>query len=121
MAGETILSPYGEGYCRRCCFIIGLGPDGRLDHHSRGNVYGEPKVCEGGGRPPAKVTPYASRKSAFKVRVPEDFCPGCRRLVPTTTHGGQIAFAKHRSPEVRPDPRNFPWCYYSCRPVYAAP
>lgn len=119
MAGETrpatILSPYGEGYCRQCRFILGLGPDGRLDHHSRGNVYGQPTVCEGGGRLPAKVTPYASRKSAFRVRIPDDYCPGCKQVVATTTHGGQIVYAKHFPPGTPPGGRE--WCRYSYRPL----
>jgi hypothetical protein len=120
MAGEgprpaTILSPYGEGYCRQCRFIVGLGPTGLLDYHSRGNVYGPPTVCDGGGRRPAKVTPYMSRKSVFKVRIPDDYCPGCKQVVPTTTHGGQIVYAKHFPPGVLPSPRE--WCRYTYRPL----
>jgi hypothetical protein len=121
MAGEgprpaTILSPYGEGYCRQCRFIIGLGPTGLLDYHSRGNVYGPPTVCDGGGRRPAKVTPYMSRKSVFKVRIPDDYCPGCKQVVATTTHGGQTVYAKHSPPGVLPGEVR-EWCRYSFRPL----
>lgn len=127
MAGEgprpaTILSPYGEGYCRQCRFIVGLGPTGLLDYHSRGNVYGPPTVCDGGGRRPAKVTPYMSRKSVFKVRIPDDYCRACKQTVPTTTHGGQAVFAKHFPPGVAETLRTRnDWCRYSYRPLGVEP
>ena len=81
----TILSEYGEGYCTRCRFVIGLDARGRLCFHSRGkglDTYNpEGGRCDGTGRPPAKVTPYSSRKSAFRIRVSMDTCNDCGRRV----------------------------------------
>jgi hypothetical protein len=83
---SSILSPYGEGYCRHCRFIIGLDASGRLDKHIRGPVAASwdvstRKACKGGGRAPAKVTPYYSRLSMFRTRAKKDYCRGCQQQI----------------------------------------
>lgn len=81
----TILSEYGEGYCTRCRFVIGLTAQGRMVPHFRGrglDAYNPSgKHCDGSRRFPAKVTPYSSRKSAFRIRVSMDTCNDCGRRV----------------------------------------
>lgn len=79
----TILSEYGEGYCRHCHFIEGLTFQGLLAEHYRGkimNTYGADsrKPCKGSLKTPAKITPWASRKAAFRVRQPVAPCSVCR-------------------------------------------
>ena len=78
---DTILGPYGEGYCTACRFIVGLDARGRMDVHCRGELLTSVprKPCRGSGRRPAKRTPYASRKSRFRIRVSLGTCPSCQR------------------------------------------
>lgn len=79
-SSRTILGPYGEGYCPVCRFVVGLTPRGLLEGHYRGtmNEYQTSSArCKGSDRRPAKKIPYASRKSAFRVRVAMDTCTEC--------------------------------------------
>ena len=95
--GLRPLSPYGEGYCRWCRFVVGLGPDGMLEPHSRG------EECAGGGTRPPKVTPYSSKRSRFGTVQRKAFCYVCEQEVPLLGDG---ALKSHR-----PDPYNFKsWC-----------
>lgn len=76
----SILSEHGEGYCATCRFVVGLDATGMMDPHVRGRYgeYVQPATgCKGGGRRPAKITPYSSRKSAFRIRVEMDTCLQC--------------------------------------------
>ncbi len=95
----TILSEFGEGYCRWCHFIEGLGADGTLYNHSRGiaNSYGTnvPTVCDGSGKPPTKLTPLTSRKAAFSTRAKGALCPSCMTKVELVAGGW---FVQHRPP-----------------------
>lgn len=87
----TILSPYGEGYCRTCRFVIGLDHTGRLDQHTRANntTWGDgPTNCKGSGAPPPKLTPYASEKNRFKTVPRLVDCHICGREVKLTHVGG---------------------------------
>lgn len=84
----SILSPYGEGYCRFCRFVVGLNEYGLLDGHRRGlsmeGRYAETSnapLCKGSDRAPAKVTPYQSKKSAFRMNVAMGECRTCGRRV----------------------------------------
>lgn len=86
----TILSPYGEGYCRTCRFIIGLGPEGRLDKHDR---YG--KSCTGSFAKPPKLIPYRSRKSAFTTVPVKRKCSRCGQDAPLLADG---RYAPHPAP-----------------------
>lgn len=87
MTEPSILSPHGEGYCRACRFIEGLDPAGKLVEHHRGAHglsvrYGEASLaCTGSGRLPGKVTPYASRLSAFRVSAPKALCSQCHEQI----------------------------------------
>lgn len=81
----TILGPHGEGYCRHCHFVVGLGEDGLLDPHSRG--HGNGQECKGSRTRPPKLTPYASRKVAFKTKAELVQCPMCKRYVPLLSDG----------------------------------
>jgi hypothetical protein len=93
---ETLLSPYGEGYCRVCRFVVGLGPSGLLVPHMRGvGVAWEPKPCKGSATVPPKVTPYASRKSAFRVTAPTRWCPTCEQDIPVMEYSGLLRRARH--------------------------
>lgn len=91
----TILGPHGEGYCRACRFVVGLGPDGLLEGHTRGKGLAHPIACPGGDRRPAKVTPYASRKAAFRVNVPMGVCLRCVRTVEVEPDGRLIVHRVH--------------------------
>lgn len=77
----TILSPHGEGYCRKCRFVIGLDERGMIDAHSRGQGFIGVLPCGGGGACPPKLTPYSSRKSAFTSTAPVGTCPECQQGV----------------------------------------
>lgn len=107
MREPTILSPFGEGYCRHCRFIVGLGPDGLLDRHCRGrhsrDRYGaELEACKGSNRrpvPPQRV-PYWSRRSRFRYEPPMARCPRCGQDAKASTFGGLVDtlyFLRHRS------------------------
>lgn len=100
-SGLRPLSPYGEGYCRVCQFVVGLGYDGRLVPHKRGIAsYGQEKDCNGSGRVPPKLTPYASRKAAFTVKAPDVWCPECKQWVTSSRQGGMQVYARHSRPRV---------------------
>lgn len=82
MAPESGLRPLsvrGEGYCTACQFIVGLDRLGRLAAHVRGAHGMTPRTCKGGGRKPARVIPWASRKAAFRTRVEMGQCRTCSR------------------------------------------
>jgi hypothetical protein len=99
-SGVRPLSPHGEGYCRWCHFIVGLTSDQRLVMHGRSSsLYrDEAKACAGSGTRPPKITPYASRKAAFRVKSPEAWCPVCWRMAPTTQHISGKVYARHSNP-----------------------
>lgn len=88
----TILSEHGEGYCRQCRFVVGLDSAGRLQSHRRGasmvDRYGDAQAprCSGSYRTPARVTPYMSRKSAFRFEPELAVCPKCDRPVPVVSY-----------------------------------
>lgn len=84
----SILSEHGEGYCRFCQFVVGLISTGELQPHSR-NVLVSPRECEGSYKKPPKVTPYYSRKAAFRTLAHKEVCPveGCGRQVAVMTDG----------------------------------
>lgn len=89
----TILSPHGEGYCRWCQFVVGLGSSGLLAPHVRGK--NGDRWCPGSDTTPPKVTPYSSRKAMFRV------APKTARGVPTAWISGVQVYAQHRlSPSV---------------------
>jgi hypothetical protein len=99
MPEPTILSPYGEGYCRYCRFIIGLGPDGLLERHFRGrhsrDRFGdELKACKGSDRRPAPASrvPYWARKSRFRYEAPVARCPKCKQDAKVTTFNGSDTY-----------------------------
>lgn len=77
----TILGPFGEGYCRHCRFIEGLTEDGLINEHQRGmsQQWETPKSCPGSLTVPPKLTPYSSKKSAFRSWATTGECPECRR------------------------------------------
>lgn len=95
----TILGPYGEGYCRFCCFVVGLGPDGRLDNHRRGQIPGA-ALCDGSGVIPPKATPYASRKAMFRVTSDKVDCPGCAQKVPLAHYPSGTQYMRHLMPDM---------------------
>lgn len=84
----TILSPFGEGYCRVCRFVVGLDEFGMLDRHTRGG-HGAlvPNPCKGSGKTPPKLTPYSSRLSAFRFSPRKVDCPVCGRNVAVLSDG----------------------------------
>lgn len=81
------LSPYGEGYCRHCRFIIGLTPKGLIERHQRGTSLGDSADCKGSCTQPPKITPYASRKAAFKTVARKARCHECGREVLVMSDG----------------------------------
>jgi hypothetical protein len=97
----SILSPYGEGYCTRCRFIVGLGPDGKMDRHTRGVHLGQylaPPACGGSGRRPAKRTPFASEKSRFRHRPQAAVC-GCGSEVKLVRQvDDRFTYSRHTRP-----------------------
>lgn len=104
MPEPSILSPFGEGYCLYCRFIIGLDADGVMSLHSRGrNVdrysAGYLAPCRGSGRRPAKRAPYSSRKSRFRLTPPAAVCPTCGNEVAVSQYGGSDTryFLRHRA------------------------
>lgn len=46
-----------------------------MDTHSRGQNF--PQACAGGGKAPAKITPYASGKNQFHSKPVKATCPDC--------------------------------------------
>jgi len=92
----SILSEWGEGYCRWCFFVVGLSHDGRLAQHHRNSSY-QPRQCDGSGTLPPKITPFSSRKAAFKQVAKKHPCHVCRRTVPVLSDGrlGPHAVAHH--------------------------
>lgn len=91
------LSPYGEGYCRWCFFIVGLECDGLLSPHQRG-LSSDRKECPGSDTRPPKMAPYASRKAAFRVKTDDAWCPGCGQKVRTTYQAGERVYGLHYRP-----------------------
>lgn len=104
----SILSPYGEGYCRVCRFIVGLDENSLLDHHVRGTVtdYGHKGVaemCKGSFKRPAKVTPYYAAKNRFLTRLSKVTCHLCgnrvnRRLDDRYASHSQTSIGNHPCP-----------------------
>jgi len=106
MREPSILSPYGEGYCRHCRFMVGLQANGLLDVHYRGrhshDRYGaELKPCTGSDRQPAPAyrVPYWSRKSRFRYEPPVAECPVCRRSVRVMAYASSdtLLFLRHNN------------------------
>ncbi len=84
MATETILGPYGEGYCETCRFTVGLDRTGRLSTHSRGiHLRGGAVDCVGSGTEPPAETPYSVADAEFRVNARYAACHICSRRVPT--------------------------------------
>ncbi len=79
----SILSPHGEGYCRHCRFVVGLGADGLMDTHqyNRGLATGDMKPCKGSGKVPPRITPYAAELNKFKATARKVVCPTCEQTV----------------------------------------
>lgn len=99
--GVRPLSPNGEGYCRWCHFVVGLDEEGKLDQHRRGFARDwevSSKDCKGSGTKPPKVTPYASRKAAFRVGAPYAYCPLCKQQVKTERYTNTQVYALHWPP-----------------------
>jgi len=94
----VILSEFGEGYCRVCHFVVGLVEDGRLIFHERGRHSNSIAACDGSGRKPSKVTPYASRLAAFKTKAPLVACPGCGHQVTVASYPSGPLIARHIVP-----------------------
>lgn len=94
----TILSDYGEGYCRHCQFVVGLTQQGTLAPHVRGTAVYDRKPCKGSYTRPPSRTPYYSRKAAFTVRVPKATCPHCKIPVDVKIIGGTPTYARHSRP-----------------------
>lgn len=96
----TILSPYGEGYCRWCQFVVGLTAGTRvLEQHYRG-TYTEawelaPQACKGSYTPPPKTIPYASEKAAFRCTPERRKCPECSKDVPVRWAEGYLVYGFH--------------------------
>lgn len=88
-SGLRPLGPHGEGYCRVCRFVVGLTDQLVLEEHWRGKyaTMGDGKPCRGSYTRPPKVTPYASRKSAFRANATKVHCPVCRREVVVMADG----------------------------------
>jgi hypothetical protein len=83
-SGLRPLSPFGEGYCIRCHFIIGLDADGKVEEHKRwvANSYGRPDQdgrCKGSGKKPPALTPHTSYKARFKETPERVECAVCHR------------------------------------------
>lgn len=97
----TILSEYGEGYCRVCHFVIGLTWQGVLGPHIRGAHglhLGDVGECKGSYKVPPKVTPCSSAKAMFRVTPTMAWCPDCKADVPTHLgiRGGSRSYGRHR-------------------------
>ena len=87
--GLSPLSPYGEGYCRVCQFIVGLDPHGLLVAHTRHiSIYhDERNRCDGSDTRPPKKTPYASRRAAFRTSAKKADCRICGQEVSVLADG----------------------------------
>lgn len=99
----SLLSPYGEGYCTRCRFVVGLGPDGKMDRHSRGAKASPldrrtPPPCGGSGRRPAKRTPYASKKSRFRYKAPVAVCVCGSEVKLIREIDDRVSYSRHARP-----------------------
>lgn len=95
-SGLRPLSPWGEGYCRWCHFVVGLTWEGQLVEHVRGaHGLDITNPCKGSFTKPPKVTPYASRKAAFRVKSEPAWCPKCRQFARTTRKGGVRTYTWH--------------------------
>lgn len=98
------LSPFGEGYCRHCRFIIGLGPDGLLEEHRPGSsakrqeIWSEsPAPCPGWGTRPGRRVPKESRNAAFTTKAERRICATCSREVPVRPglRPGELYLSEH--------------------------
>lgn len=97
----TILSEYGEGYCRWCQFVIGLNHHGLLLQHRRGiGSYGQVSECKGSDTVPPKITPYSSKRARFIATPRRAECPQCRRPDMPLLSDGRLA--GHLSDPYRP-------------------
>ena len=93
--GLRPLGVYGEGYCRVCRFIEPLTDKGLIARHDRGSITGNPaQECKGSYSKPPKVTPYASRLSAFKSTAKQEHCSACQSDIPVLADG---RFGSHRN------------------------
>lgn len=95
----SILSPYGEGYCRVCRFIVGLDASGLIERHTRldpESIHsGARKPCPGGDRTPPKRIPLTAGKSRFRIRGKKTECPLCHRRVRVNTFTSGEYIARH--------------------------
>lgn len=93
----TILSPYGEGYCKVCRFIEPLDPDGRIEEHFRSGdqeAGRDPIPCKGSHRWPPASVPYRSTLSAFRLTPRKALCPKCGRTVGISS-GARPLYYRH--------------------------
>jgi hypothetical protein len=93
----TILSPYGEGYCKVCRFIEPLSPDGRIEEHFRSedqDCYATRVPCKGSRKRPPATHPYRSTLSAFRLTARKAVCPRCSRAV-SISPGQDPFFLRH--------------------------
>lgn len=95
--GLRPLSPWGEGYCRHCCFVVGLNYAGQLVEHDRGAQLHSNARCKGSLTRPPKVTPYSSRKAAFTTKSEKVACYVCRREVHLLADGRMTAHTSSTS------------------------
>lgn len=95
----SILSPYGEGYCKACRFIVGLGPDGLLEGHTRLDPEsmhtGVRRPCPGGFATPPKRIPFTAGKNRFRIRSKRTECPQCHQQVRVNTLTSGEYIARH--------------------------
>lgn len=94
-----ILSPYGEGYCRVCRFIVGLNANGLVERHTRldpESAWGwGRKLCPGRDRTPPKRIPFAAGKSRFRIHAKKTECPLCHRRVRVNTFTSGEYITRH--------------------------
>lgn len=90
---KTLLSEYGEGYCKVCRFIVGLDEKGRLAVHTRGAAVSArwgstPNPCKGSLRRPAPENrvPYRALKSIFRLTPAKGRCLSCGKTVKLARH-----------------------------------
>lgn len=96
------LSPYGEGYCRTCQFIVGLDERGRLEKHWRGRTgvcyEPDPPACSGGGKRPGRRVPYWTVRGRFYYDPWRAQCPACNQETKVLPIAGGLYWGIHHTP-----------------------
>lgn len=99
---SVVLSPYGEGYCRTCQFIVGLDERGRLETHWRGRTVNrweaDPDACAGTGRRPGRRVPYWTVKGQFRYDPWRAHCPACGAEARVLPIAGGLYWGTHLTP-----------------------